>query len=206
MDGYDEIGLRAIGEVRAIMLAGRSLLPDATGQKHLRSQCGKASFDSQCELKAQLRIVVLAGIEDDDLVRDTGAQVMHRGVIAQNSRIAAGDRSTQALECAEGIGTAGAIRVDTDPALELTQRVIGQRAEHAVGSTGVEAELIEPTLQFCHIITAHEMPGDELQDAIAELPASLVQAPERVRTDDAIGGQAAILLEGAHGKVQLLIE
>ncbi len=44
------------------------------------------------------------------------------------------------------------------------------------------------------------------QDAVAESPPRLVQAPEGQRTDDAVDGEAALLLEGAHGELDTVVE
>jgi hypothetical protein len=43
------------------------------------------------------------------------------------------------------------------------------------------------------------------QDAVAELPPRFFEAAERQRTDDAVDGQAALLLELAHGELDALV-
>jgi hypothetical protein len=44
------------------------------------------------------------------------------------------------------------------------------------------------------------------QDPVAEAPAGLVEAAEGQGTDDAVDGETAFLLEGAHGELDPIVE
>ncbi len=85
----------------------------------------------------------------------------------------------------------------TDVALELRHRRLSQRAEDPVLRAGVEAELVEPVLKIAHVVASHRrlrMP----QQAVAQREAGFDQSPPCIRTDDAVGGQSSVTLEGAH--------
>ncbi len=146
------------------------------------------------------------GIEHDDLVRDARLQLGEGDVLAQARGTATGDRPDEAVEGAEGVRAAGAVGGDADALLELAQGSVGLRAEQPVGPAGREAELVEPALQLGDVVAGHQVPGDEGQDAVAELPARLLETAEGVRPDDPVDRDAALLLEGAHGTVELVVE
>ena len=51
-----------------------------------------------------------------------------------------------------------------------------------------------------------EVTGCEGKDAITERPAGLVEMPERLLAHDAVNGDSALLLKGADGLLDALIE
>ena len=130
-------------------------------------------------------------------------------VVAQDRRITAGHRPGETLEGGEGLRPADAVDGTADTTLELPQCGVGLPTEDAVRATGIEAEFIESSLQGDDIVTAHELPGRVAQDAIAELPARLVEAAQGHRADDAVDDDAAILLECGviiHRDEELLVQ
>ena len=56
------------------------------------------------------------------------------------------------------------------------------------------------------VVAGQEIPREVGEDAVAEPPARLVEATERQRPDDAVDGEPALLLEGAHGKLYAVVE
>ena len=155
---------------------------------------------------AQIRIDRVTGIQHDHLVGDAGLQLRQGQLLAQMRRIATGHRAHETVEGAEGVRTADAVGRDAHALLELTQGGVGVPAEEAVGSARREAELVQAPLEFRDVVTGHEVTGHVGEHAVTELPSRLVQPPEGVRADDAVDGDAALLLERTHGTVELVIE
>ena len=55
-------------------------------------------------------------------------------------------------------------------------------------------------------VSKGQVAGGEGQQAVPELPAGLVEHAVGLRTDDPVGGEPALLLEGADGPVHLGVE
>ena len=96
--------------------------------------------------------------------------------------------------------------LEAEAALELAQRAVGARAEDGVDRACEQPEDDEPLLQRRDVVAAHQVPGREQQDAVAELPAGAVQGAQRLRADDAVREQAATLLERADGGLEGAVE
>ena len=82
---------------------------------------------------------------------------------------------------------------------------LGLRTEVAVDPADLEAEVEQPALQGVDVVAGHQVAGQVGQDPVAEPPAGLVEATEGQRADDAVDGQAALLLEGAYGELDALV-
>ena len=78
---------------------------------------------------------------------------------------------------------------------------LGVRAEVAVDPADLEAEVEQPALQGVDVVAGHQAAGQVGEDPVAELPAGLVETTEGQRADDAVDGEAALLLEGAYGEL-----
>ena len=72
---------------------------------------------------------------------------------------------------------AQAVRLEAEAALELAQRRLGRGAEDAVDRAGEEPEDDQPLLQRGDVVPAHQVPGREQQDPVAEPPAGAVEDP-----------------------------
>ena len=103
----------------------------------------------------------------------------------------------------EGGRAAGAVGRDAEVALELAHPGLGLRAEVAVDAADPEAEVEQPALQGVDVVAGHQVAGQVGQDPVAEPPAGLVEATEGQRADDAVDGEAALLLEGAYGELDV---
>ena len=61
-------------------------------------------------------------------------------------------------------------------------------------------------MQGNDIVAAHEMPGREREGAVAQLPARLVELAHGLRTDEAVDGETAFLLERTNRAIDLFVE
>src|SRR5262249_28096947 len=91
-------------------------------------------------------------------------------------------------------------------ALKGAQCAFGPGAEHTVRATTVVPELEQPLLQDAHVIADDRMVGDERDDPVAEAPTGGVDRLVRLRPDDAVDGQPAVLLDGPDRQVRLVVE
>ena len=194
------------GPGRVVGEPGVGVALGGPGEQDLGAERGQPALDAHRDRVAQVGVDGVARIEDDDLVGDAGLQLGQRDVLAQAGGVAARDGAHEPVEGAEGVGSAGAVGGDADALLELAQRCVGLHAEQAVGPAGGEAEGVQAPLQLGDVVAGHEVAGDVGEHAVAELPARLLEAPEGVRPDDPVDGDPALLLEGAHGTIELVVE
>ena len=101
---------------------------------------------------------------------------------------------------------AGAVGRDAEVALELAHARLGLRSEVAVDAADPETEVEQAALERVDVVADQQVAGEVGQDPVAEPPARFVEAPEGQRADDAVDGQAALLLEGAYGELDASVE
>jgi hypothetical protein len=106
---------------------------------------------------------------------------------------------------AQRAGPAGAVRDEAVLALEPAQRLLRTGAEDAVGPAGVEAQLQQALLQGSDVV-AHERPGGQREQPVAELPAGGRQRAVGLRAHDPVHGEPAALLELAQRPIGRLVE
>ena len=142
-----------------------------------------------------------ADVDHHDLAAEVGPCFADVLLGAQRVGGAALDHRAEPGQGLERRGTAGAVGRDAEVALELPDAALGLGPEVAVHAADLEAEVEQAALQRVDVVTDQQVAGEVGQDPVAEPPARLVEAPERQRTDDAVDGQAALLLEGAYGEL-----
>ncbi len=150
-------------------------------------------------------VVAAADVDDHDLAAEMGAGLADPLLGAQRVGGAALDHRAQPGQRLERRRAAGAVGRDAEVALELAYAGLGLRAEVAVDPADLEAEVEQPALQGVDVVAGHQPPGQVGQDAVAELPAGLVETTEGQRADDAVDGEAALLLEGAYGELDVAV-
>ncbi len=94
------------------------------------------------------------------------------------------------------------------PVLTLVghQRVVGLQAEVPVDQAGVEPEILQPGLQGGDVVAVHRGAELMVQRAGAEPVGRLLQRAVGRLADDAVDQQPAVLLEGAHRVVEVVVE
>jgi len=127
-------------------------------------------------------------------------------VLSQLGRIAADNGTNESIEGTEGFRSASAVGGDPDTSLEFPKRSIGVGSEDSIGPPGVEAEFGETSLELSDVVAAHHVAGHVGQHAVTQLPAGFIQSTESVGSDDAVDGDAALLLEGADRSIEVVIE
>ena len=191
-----------VGPVVAV--AGEHRL-DADRAQPLRGAAGDVEGDVvlvQPERRPPAVDAAVCGVEDDDLAGQARARTGHLGLLPQRPRVAAADRAGERVHRAQRGGPAGAVDLDAEAALELAQRVVGAWAEDGVDRAREQPEDDEPLLQRGDVVAAHQVPGGEQQDAVAQPPAGALEGAQGLRADDAVREQAAALLEGADGGLE----
>ena len=93
-----------------------------------------------------------------------------------------------------------------DAALQLAQAALGVGPEPAVGATGEHPEPQQLALQLEHVVAELQVAGHVPQDPVADPPPGGVERPGGVGADDAVGVQPAVLLEGAHRELEVVVE
>ncbi len=106
----------------------------------------------------------------------------------------------------QGGRPAGAVGRDADVALEVAHGLLGLVAVAAVDLADLEAEVEQPLLECDHVVAGEHVARDVGQQPVAEPPPGLLQHAVGARTDDAVDGQAALLLELADRPVEALVE
>ena len=107
---------------------------------------------------------------------------------------AGGRPPLQALEGADRLRPADAVRRQLDVALELGQCVGRVGTEDPVHPPRVEAEAAEPALELGHVVTP-EVGATQVERPVAEHPAGLDERVPRDVIAHAVRRQAVILLE-----------
>ena len=176
------------------------------GQQDLSAQDSESSLDPFGDRQADVGSTVAHRIEHDHFVGNPGAQPRVREQLAQFGRAPSADSSDESVEGTKRVRTAGAIGLDPDTSLEITQRSVGPAAENPVLTSSIESEVTQAALKFRDIVAGDQVTGNELEDSITELPPSLVQPTVRGWADDAIDRQPAFLLERADSVIELLVE
>src|SRR5690606_33061930 len=98
----------------------------------------------------------------------------------------------------DDLGACFSIFCQVTVALEVEDGALGVGPEDTVDLPRVEAQVVEPALEFGNVVASqHRAPEEE--QAVAESIPGLVQRPPGVGTDDAVGGQTAAGLELQHG-------
>ncbi len=144
----------------------------------------------------------MRGVEHDHLAGQAGARTGHLGLLPQRPRVAAADSAGEGLHRAQGRGPAGPVDGDAEAALQLAQRPVGLRPEDAVHRTREEPQHDQPLLQRRDVVAAHHVPGHEEEHAVAQAPAGGLEHAQGLGADDAVGEQAAPLLEGPDGRLE----
>ena len=207
VQGHDEVGALVVGELRACVIVRHPAITLARpGQQHLRAEGGQTALHADGDGMADVRARHAARVDHDDLVGHSGLESDEGHVLTQAARTASRDGAHEAVEGAERVGPARAVGRDSHPGLELAERGVGLRPEHAVLPSRGEAQLNEPSLQLGDVVAGHEVPGDVRQHPVAQLPPGLLEAPEGLRPHDAVDGDATLLLERANGPVELVVE
>jgi len=146
------------------------------------------------------------GVDHHDLARQVRAGPVDPFLRAHGVGLATLDHRRQPRQRLEGGRPTRAVRRDPDVALEVTNSLLGPVAEQPVNATHFEAEVEQTLLQRHHVVTRDHVPSDMGQQSVPEPPAGLVENPVRRGADHAVDGQAALLLERAHGTVEVLVE
>ena len=155
----------------------------------------------------ELRVGVgAAGIEHDDLAGHAAALLVERVHLAHAQRVAVADGAGEALKRPVRREPAHAVSLESDIALELAEGGVGQLAEDAIGAPTVEAHARQASLEVHDVIPADEVARGEGKNAITQTPTGFLQVPEGLRSDDAVHGDATLLLEGAHSLIDRVIE
>ena len=205
----------AVGERRP----GRSPRPGASaqrgrGQERLDADRHQPALDPLGEVVQDRvgdrgvvvgQVVPAADVDHHDLAAEVGAGLADPLLGAQRVGGAALDHRREPGQGLERGRAAGAVGRDAEVALELAHARLGLRAEVAVDAADPEPEVEQPPLQGVDVVAGHQVAGEVGQDPVAEPPAGLVEAAEGQRTDDAVDGQAALLLEGAYGELDALV-
>ena len=148
-------------------------------------------------LEAELRRDLLHGV-------DRGAVEVDLAGLAQP---AVAHRDGEAFEQRlEGRRPARAVGRDPDVALELPHRELGLPAEPAVDPADLEAEVEQPLLERDHVVAGEHRAGRVGQQPVTEPPPRLLERAVGVGTDDAVDGEATLLLERPHGAVEAVVE
>jgi len=127
-------------------------------------------------------------------------------VLSQLGRIAADNGANESIEGTEGFRSASAVGGDPYTCLEFPKRSIGVGSEDSIGPPGVEAEFGETSLELSDVVAAHHVAGHVGQHAVTQLPAGFIQSTESVGSDDAVDGDAPLLLEGTDRTIKVVIE
>ena len=147
-----------------------------------------------------------ARIDDDPLARQPRARAAHQLLLADRVRRAAGDPRTEKVQGAQRFRAADAVRVQPVLTLVGHQRVVGVQPEVAVDQAGVEPEILQPGLQGGDVVAVHRRAELMVQRAGAEPVRRLLQRTVGRLADDAVDQQPAVLLEGAHRMVEIVVE
>lgn len=107
--------------------------------------------------------------------------------------------SNQAIKCPKGFGAAHSVGSESDIALEIPHRRIGQYPEDAIGPSTIKAEPGQPLLQSQDVVADHEVAGVKQYDSVTESPACLIKVAKGLRTDNAINRNSAVLLKRTDG-------
>ncbi|SKY14964.1 Uncharacterised protein [Mycobacteroides abscessus subsp. abscessus] len=145
-------------------------------------------------------------IDDDPLTGQLRAGASNMLFLADRIRRPAGHTGTEPVECAQRRRTANAVGRESVLALVEAHRVVGALPEDAVDESGVVAEVLQSALECGDVVADHGSRQSIQEHARAELIRRLAQRPIRRLADNAVDDQAALLLERAHGMVDIDVE
>ena len=199
------LGLGRAGSSRRVSSASMPVAAMRPSSRRARSHIRSASV-TPADRHAAVRAAV-TGVDHDPLPAQAGAGLAQQLLLAQQVRAAALDPTGAELaQRAQRRRPADAVRDVAVVALERAQPALGLLVEHPAGPAGVVAELQQLLLQRHDVVPAHRRRDQQREHAVTERPAGLAQRAIGRLTDDAVGDQPALLLEGAHGVLDDRVE
>ena len=151
-------------------------------------------------------VAAAARIDDDPLAGQPRPGAANQLLFADGVWRAAGDPGTQKVQGAQRFWAADAVGIQAVLALVGHQRVVRLQAEVAVDQSGVEAEVLQPGLQRRDVVAVHRRTELVIERARTQAVRSFFQRTVSRLADDAVDQQAAVLLERAHGVVEVVVE
>lgn len=205
VDAYRDIGSNGVRKFCSLGFAWVDTVRRA-GKQRLGTECGQATLDPNSNGVADIRIDGAARIDNDHLVGNPGLQIRQFHVLAEFGGVSTDNGADESIEGTEGLRPAGAIGNHTHAGLKFPERVIGVRTEDAIGPARVEAEFGESSLQHRDVVADHHVSGNIGQHAITELPPGFIESAEGIRTNDAVDGDTAFLLESTNSSIEFVVE
>ncbi len=211
----DQVGAGGVGEAGPVDLVHGPV--GTAGEERRAADRGQPALDPRRQVVDETRLVqavpgdaavaaTVTGVDDDELSGQRRAGLADRLGLAHRVRAASDDRTDELVEGFERRRSAGAVGAHSDVALEVAQRMFGLDTEQAVHAAAVEAHVEQALLQARDVVAGNQ-PGRHVgQDPVSESPPRLVQRVVGLRADDAVDGDAALLLELPDRAVSRVVE
>jgi hypothetical protein len=145
-------------------------------------------------------------VDDNDFARESRTAAVEALGFANSMRFAPDDGTGEAVKGAKSHRTTQTISRNPQVSLEFFEAAFGIGTEDPIDTTRVEPQVVQSVLQRGDVVTVLHVPGAVAEDAVTERPPGTVEATPGGGSDDAVGNQAALLLEGANGSLDVGVE